>query len=90
MFCCFKSGAIFYLLCTDTARQAYNGSNDLMTKVSIRKPNLTLHKRSRPPKNIDYLHVVELETPMLHGKSHYHYLYLLLWPEDYNASLKLS
>ena len=50
VFCCFTSGSIFCFQYTDTARQAYNGSNDLMTKVSIRKPNLTWHKRSRPPK----------------------------------------
>ena len=27
---------------------------------------------------VGYLHVVKLESPMLHGKSHYHYIYLLL------------
>ena len=39
VFCCLTSGAIFCFLCTDTA---YNGSNDLMTKVSIRSTKFDL------------------------------------------------
>ena len=30
------------------------------------------------PMNIDYLHVVELVSPMLQGKFHYHYMYLAI------------
>ena len=52
------------------------GLNDLMAQVSIRNANLTWHKRSRPSKEYRLLHVVELVSPMLHGKSHYH-LYIL-------------
>ena len=37
-----------------------------------RQRNLTCNKRPRPPKNKGYLHVVDIESPMLHVKFHYH------------------
>ena len=55
------------------------GLNDLMTQVSIFGkqicPGISGQGHQR---NIGYLHVVELVSPMLYGKSHYHYMYLLL------------
>ena len=49
------------------------GLNDLKLEFPIqaqKQRNLTCYRRFKPPKG--YIHVVKIESSMLHGKFHYH------------------